>query len=95
MAAQLVTKKEGTEIMTAGKFVGVLGALTLAATSIAANAADASRLSLAPAATSAAAQDGEGGGGVWLAALLGVGIIAIPVLGLTVGDDDEDLPTSP
>ncbi len=82
--------------MTASKFVGVLGALTLAATSIAANAADASRLSLVPAATSAAAQDGEGGGsGVWLAALLGVGIIAIPVLGLTVGDDDEDLPTSP
>lgn len=96
MAAQTVTANEGNDMIT-GRIMGALGALTLATTPIAANAADASRLSLAPTATAAAVQgEGEGGGAGILGAAIGVGVIAILVLGLTVGDnDDEDLPTSP
>lgn len=78
-----------------GRILGALGALAIATTPVAAHAADASKLSLAP----AAAQDegsGEGGGastGI-IAGALGVGIIAIAALGLTVGDDDFDGPVS-
>lgn len=79
------------------KIFGALGALTLAATPIAAQASDASPLSLSSAA--ATAQDGgeEGGSGAGIVAgILGVGIAAILVLGLTVGDnDDDESPASP
>jgi hypothetical protein len=87
------------EINMVTKLMGALGALTLAATPMAASAADASKLSLAPAATTAAAQGeaGAGGGAGILGAAIGVGVIAILVLGLTVGDDDNDdeSPASP
>jgi len=84
--------------MANGKIMGMFGALALAATPIAANAADASKLSLSSAATTAAVQDGgEGGSGAGIfAAVLGVGIAAILVLGLTIGEgDDDEAPTSP
>lgn len=78
------------------KIFGALGALTLAATPIATQASDASPLSLSSA---AAVQDGteEGGSGAGIVAgILGVGIAAILVLGLTVGDnDDDESPASP
>lgn len=83
--------------MATGKIMGMLGALTLAATPIAANAADASKLSLSSAATTEAAalqDDGTSGSAGIFGAAIAVGVAAILVLGLTVGDDDEES-TSP
>jgi hypothetical protein len=84
--------------MATGKIMGMLGALTLAATPIAANAADASKLSLSSAATTEAAlqDDGTSGSAGIFGAAIAVGVAAILVLGLTVGDDDgDDSPSSP
>ena len=83
--------------MKINRIIGMVGAATLAATPIAAHAADASRLSIASAAT-AAQGDAEGGPDRSLLALGVLGAVAVATgvaIVLTDGDDDEEQPTSP
>lgn len=79
------------------KISAMLGAVTLAAAPIAANAADASRLSLAgPAA--AVQSDADGGPDRSFIALGVLGAIAVATgvaIVLTNDDEDEETPTSP
>lgn len=83
--------------MKMSKILGTVGAFALVATPVAVNAADASRLSLAGAATTAQS-DADGGPDRSLLALGVLSAIAIATgvaVVLTNDDDDEDQPTSP
>lgn len=83
--------------MRMSKILGMLSAVTLAATPIVANAADASRLSLAGSAA-AVQSDADGGPDRSFIALGVLGAIAIATgvaIVITNNDDDEEAPTSP
>ena len=83
--------------MKMSKLLAALGAFTLAATPIVAHAGDASRLSLAGAAT-AAQSDADSGPDRSFIALGVLGAIAVATgvaIVLTNDDEDEEVPTSP
>lgn len=73
------------------KIAMALAATTMAAAPLAANPA--SSLSVAKqvraSTTSKGSNDALGGTGIGLGALIGAGVIAILVVGLVVGDDDD------